>query len=245
MKVLPQLNPPQPLPPSGMAFLSMGLVLAVALAQPWHLVSSQSQPTEPSVDRVTQQSFTYKEYLARTLVSQPVLPPQGAEPYVVQNGDTLEAVAARRGLTPTQILQTTPGSVDFLEPGQTIYLPTQQKQFTWPVPSQPLPQLNAAPRTSLDIAAPMGTSVVAAQAGTVITSGTKYNGYGQMIEILHEDGVITRYAHGSETLVRAGTRVTQGQPILRVGCTGQCRSPHIRFEVRVAGAAVDPTQFLP
>jgi len=202
-----------------------------------------NQPKAPiltsSLTDVLQQSYTTKYQMALVLASQPTA---SAQAYTVQAGDTLQSIAQQHGLSPRAIVQASPEPIDFLKPGQTLALP-KREGFIWPIVGPTMPA--ATQRTSLDLVAPMGTEVVAAQAGTVITAGQKYNGYGNMVEIRHNDGIVTRYAHGSRILVQAGQRVTQGEPVLSVGCSGQCSRAHVRFEVRVKGRTVDPLTFLP
>jgi murein DD-endopeptidase MepM/ murein hydrolase activator NlpD len=94
----------------------------------------------------------------------------------------------------------------------------------------------------IDIGAGYGTPIVAAASGTVISAGWM-GGYGNLIIIDHGDGVATAYAHQSSFAVGGGP-VSQGQTIGYVGCTGHCYGPHLHFEVRVNGAAVDPLGYL-
>jgi murein DD-endopeptidase MepM/ murein hydrolase activator NlpD len=95
----------------------------------------------------------------------------------------------------------------------------------------------------IDIAAPSGTPIVAAAAGTVISAGSM-GGYGNLVVIDHGGGLATAYAHMSGFAVGGGQSVAQGQVIGYVGCTGTCYGPHLHFEVRVNGAAVDPLGYL-
>lgn len=97
--------------------------------------------------------------------------------------------------------------------------------------------------TGLDFAAPEGTSVVAAASGTVVSAG-EGGPYGNLVKVAHSNGVETWYAHLSATQVRPGTRVRAGQVIGLVGSTGNTTGPHLHFEVREAGVAVDPQGFL-
>jgi len=91
----------------------------------------------------------------------------------------------------------------------------------------------------LDIAAPMGTTVVAAAAGTVILAKW-YGGYGNYILIDHGGGYSTGYGHLSAIYVSNGQTVQRGQAIGAVGSTGQSTGPHLHFEVRINGKPVDP-----
>ena len=94
----------------------------------------------------------------------------------------------------------------------------------------------------LDIGAGYGTPIAAAAAGVVIYAGWM-GGYGNLIIIDHGGGLATAYAHQSSFAVGGGP-VGQGQTIGYVGCTGHCFGPHLHFEVRVNGSAVDPLGYL-
>jgi murein DD-endopeptidase MepM/ murein hydrolase activator NlpD len=94
-----------------------------------------------------------------------------------------------------------------------------------------------------DIAAPTGTTVRAAECGTISVSGEE-SGYGQMVCIRHAGETTTCYAHLSERDVAVNEYVKAGQKIGEVGCTGSCTGPHVHFEVRQNGAAEDPSPYL-
>jgi murein DD-endopeptidase MepM/ murein hydrolase activator NlpD len=95
----------------------------------------------------------------------------------------------------------------------------------------------------IDIAAPMETSIWAAAAGTVIHAGW-LGGYGNLTVIDHGNGLATAYAHASAILVVVGQHISQGDAIALVGSTGRSTGPHLHFEVRVNGVAVDPLLYL-
>ena len=93
--------------------------------------------------------------------------------------------------------------------------------------------------TGIDFPSPMGTPVLAACAG-VVTVTRWLSGYGNTVAIKHELGASTVYAHLSAILVKPGDRVAVGHPIGRVGASGSATGPHLHFELRVRGAAIDP-----
>jgi murein DD-endopeptidase MepM/ murein hydrolase activator NlpD len=98
----------------------------------------------------------------------------------------------------------------------------------------------------IDIANGTGTQIVAAAAGVVEKAGWNKGGYGKLVDIRHSDGTLTRYAHNSKILVRAGQQVQQGQPISLMGSTGFSTGPHLHFEIHSSGkGAVNPIAFLP
>ena len=95
----------------------------------------------------------------------------------------------------------------------------------------------------IDIAAPIGTPIWAAAAGTVIYAGW-LSGYGSLVLVDHGNGLATAYAHASAILVVLGQQVSQGETIALVGSTGHSTGPHLHFEVRINGVAVDPLLYL-
>ncbi|WP_129596303.1 M23 family metallopeptidase [Anaerophilus nitritogenes] len=97
--------------------------------------------------------------------------------------------------------------------------------------------------TGIDLAAPIGTPVSAADGGKVVFSGTK-SGYGKCIILDHGGGTQTYYAHNSKLLVSVGQKVYKGQKIAEVGNTGRSTGPHLHFEVRKNGTPVNPLQYL-
>ena len=97
----------------------------------------------------------------------------------------------------------------------------------------------------IDIAAPVGTPILAAASGTIEYATWNDGGYGNMIDIRHADGTITRYAHMNELYVKEGQTVSQGQTIGAMGSTGFSTGPHLHFEIRPnGGSAIDPMTFL-
>ncbi len=98
---------------------------------------------------------------------------------------------------------------------------------------------HARQHRGLDIAAPTGTPIRAARAGTVSFAGRR-GGFGNTVVVDHGQGVSTLYAHASTIDVNVGDRVRAGAPIAKVGSTGRSTGPHLHFEIRRDGEAVDP-----
>jgi murein DD-endopeptidase MepM/ murein hydrolase activator NlpD len=95
----------------------------------------------------------------------------------------------------------------------------------------------------IDIGAATGTPIAAAAGGTVVYAGWE-SGYGNFVVIDHGNGLATAYGHQNSIAVTNGQTVNQGDIIGYVGCTGHCTGPHLHFEVRINGAAVDPLGYL-
>jgi LysM repeat protein len=97
----------------------------------------------------------------------------------------------------------------------------------------------------VDICAPVGTPVLAADDGKVVYEGDDIRGYGNMIIIKHAGNLTTVYAHNSRNLVKTGDLVKKGQKIAEVGQTGRATGPHCHFEVRIGEKPVNPEFYLP
>lgn len=97
----------------------------------------------------------------------------------------------------------------------------------------------------IDIAAPVGTPVVASADGVIVTSEWNSGGYGNLVEIRHPDGSLTLYGHNNRLLARVGQQVRQGEQIAEMGSTGRSTGPHVHFEIHPPGqGAVNPMLYL-
>ncbi len=102
--------------------------------------------------------------------------------------------------------------------------------------------------SGIDISVPYGSSIKAADGGTVIFAGTGSGStwsYGKYVVIDHGNGRQTYYAHNSSLLVSVGDKVYQGQVIARAGSTGRSTGPHCHFQVKINGSDVNPLKYLP
>lgn len=120
-------------------------------------------------------------------------------------------------------------------------------QFNWPLRGRitsPYGKRKQGFHHGMDIGGQTGEPIRAAQAGTIRFAGFKNNIYGNAVEIRHDNGLVTVYAHNSKNLVKTGQRVKTGEVIAQVGRTGRATGPHLHFEVRVNDKAVDPMPYL-
>jgi murein DD-endopeptidase MepM/ murein hydrolase activator NlpD len=101
----------------------------------------------------------------------------------------------------------------------------------------------ARPHEGIDVTAPMGSPIEAPAAGIVTEAGWE-SGYGNTVTIDHGYGLVTKYAHASKLLVKAGQHVSRGQRIALVGNTGLATGPHLHYEVHVNGRPVDPLRYV-
>lgn len=131
---------------------------------------------------------------------------------------------------------------------RTMMIPTQRPVTTGQVGSpfgwriDPFTGHQAL-HTGLDFASNVGTPIMAAAGGVVITQ-QMHPEYGNMVEIDHGNGLVTRYAHASKVFVHRGDLVKRGQKLAEVGTTGRSTGPHLHFEVLVGGVPQNPQKFL-
>ena len=114
----------------------------------------------------------------------------------------------------------------------------------WPVPGGSISQYYSSWHPAIDIAAPYGTTVVAADGGVVIWAGWRNNGGGLVVQIDHGNGIVTGYNHLGSIWVGPGQAVAKGEGVAAVGCTGLCTGPHVHFETIVGGSIVNPLRYL-
>jgi murein DD-endopeptidase MepM/ murein hydrolase activator NlpD len=195
--------------------------------------------------------------------------------YLVEPGDSLASIAARHGVPVVDLAEINGlKRGDSLTPGRMIFLLAADRPPPprgAPPPSEAAPALASgtsspaplrwplvAPQLSstfgarqgrahegIDLAAPLGTPIYAAEAGQVLYAGDAVRGYGNMVVLEHPGGLLTVYAHTSVLLVRTGDRAAIGQEIARVGQSGRATAPHLHFEVRRGQVPQDPLRFLP
>ena len=124
--------------------------------------------------------------------------------------------------------------------------PARAGRLLWPVRGviySPFGPRGAEHHDGLDLAAPEGTPVVAAEAGTVLFAGEQ-RGYGLIVLVAHEGDLVTVYAHNRENQVKAGEQVVRGQQLATVGRSGNASGPHLHFEVREHTQPCDPLALL-
>lgn len=122
------------------------------------------------------------------------------------------------------------------------------RAFLWPLKGRVItsfgPQGGGFHNDGINIVAPRGTPVLAAENGVVVYAGDDLKGFGNLVLIRHAGGWMTAYAHNDVLLVRRGGLVKRGQTIARSGSTGRVATPQIHFEIRRGVRAVDPRDYL-
>lgn len=124
----------------------------------------------------------------------------------------------------------------------------RKSKFTWPVKGPIVSNFGSIGKgrnnDGINIKAAKGTTVKAADKGTIAYAGNELKGFGNLILIKHDDGWVTAYAHNEKILVKKGQRVTKGEKISTVGTTGGVSSPQLHFEIRQGKKAVNPKSYL-
>ncbi len=99
------------------------------------------------------------------------------------------------------------------------------------------------PHEGIDVSAPMGAPIVAPAAG-IVTRVAVENGYGNVLEVDHGNGLVTKYAHCSRILVKLGQHLRRGQIVAAVGNSGLSTGPHLHYEIHLNGKVVDPLTYV-
>ncbi len=188
-------------------------------------------------------------------VGQPVLIPEGADFRRCEEQQNLvldgagDSKSAKEGLELNQSLVVSPPAVAEEQFSVLPEVPPRSgKKFLWPVNGKVISDFGPKPgklrNDGINIAAPLGTVVRAAENGVVAYAGNELRGYGKMLLIRHKDGWITAYAHNQELLVKQGRIVSRGEAIARVGQTGGVDRPQTHFEIRRGEKAINPNKHL-
>jgi murein DD-endopeptidase MepM/ murein hydrolase activator NlpD len=178
----------------------------------------------------------------------PAAPPPASppSPFVTAPALSTEAILAPRPLPPEK---PTPAPSLAEPPIPAVNPPHTELGFQWPVHGAILvgygPGINSTQNDGINIAAPAGTAVVAANDGVVAYAGNELPGFGNLIALKHADGWATAYAHCEPLLVKRGDRVRRGQTIAKVGATGTVGEPQLHFEMRRGTHTLDPVNYLP
>lgn len=117
-------------------------------------------------------------------------------------------------------------------------------KFRWPVSGKVIVDFASSKGTGINIEAPEGTQIRAAENGTVIYVGSGVEGYGNLVLIRHANGYVSAYAHLKATTVQKGATVTRGDSIGTIGMTGSVTRPQLHFELRMGATPVDPVPLL-
>ncbi|WP_277968707.1 M23 family metallopeptidase [Sphingomonas echinoides] len=224
--------------------------IAADVVAPLKKIEAQQLAAAGDVRRVANQRLSRTVAHLRTLG---IAPERLVKRQVVATGGPFEAASSSaaeadlRADTQFRSLFMTWKKLDTLQQG-TIAIPSAQPvehlayTSNYGIRSDPF-RGTAAMHAGVDIPGPMGTPVYATADG-VVDRAERAGGYGNLVELDHGKGIQTRYGHLSKILVEAGTRVHRGQLIALLGSTGRSTGPHLHYEVRIDGHAVNPVPFL-
>lgn len=188
-----------------------------------------------------------------------ILPVQGVY-HITQPGDTVEAIAERYGVASQSIIDYPPNALFppyELESIEGVIVPFGRKNVNVSPPALDLEFPLAWPvvgtirgnfsddHPAIDIGAPFGSTVYAADDGTITFADQAQDGLGYGVIIDHDDGRQSWYSHLRAVTQERGTTVTRGTPIGEVGSTGHNLGPHVHFEIHLDGQPVDPLLYLP
>lgn len=185
----------------------------------------------------------------------------------VQESDTIDSLAKEFNLSKEKISEFNHGKG--IKPGDWVFIPLKRGvlvqgnephafdpnlylksgEYLWPVPSSSTISSGFGSRwgkahEGIDIPGKVGSHIVAAAEGVIVYSGSDIGGYGNITVIAHRNGFFTVYAHAKKNFTHQGQRVYRGQVIAQIGMTGRTFGPHLHFEMRRNGEAVDPSSFI-
>ena len=188
-------------------------------------------------------------------------PPPGVFHRILR-GQTLYTIARTYGAPPGAIAEANDlVDPDRIEAGALLFVPGAERILDVPITVPRIPEVRflspaEGPINSrfgrrrgrmhygLDIGAPAGSAVRAAQPGKVLYAGDGYRGYGKLVILDHGNGFQTLYAHNRRLRTRTGREVRAGDVIAEVGATGNASGPHLHFEIRRGDRPVDPSPYL-
>ena len=184
-----------------------------------------------------------------SITSVPLPPPPGAAPAAAPQVVAVSPNAPAAVIPPVAAPISTPTPVATLPPAPLPAPPAQSGHgFIWPLKGEVVLEYGTTGHgqhnDGINIAAPRGTAVVAAESGVVAYAGNELRGFGNLLLIKHEGGWMTAYAHNDALLVKRGDVVKRGQKIAKVGDSGGVSEPQLHFEVRQGTRAVDPATVL-
>ncbi len=251
----PAVEPPFSPPSNHWGIGGEGFVMPETTLEPFRDLDSQAVPTDETVPVGDRFQPTWEGRSRPSESLNALLPPRPVTPTLSEaSADPLESSISLRLETLRGRIQSTPAPDPELPPlaAAGSYLPEPAELFQgymWPargVFTSGFGMRWGRMHKGIDIAGPIGTPIMAAATGIVTFAGWNSGGYGNLVEIEHPDGSLTRYAHNHRILVSPGQSVIQGQLIAEMGSTGNSTGPHLHFELYPPGDdAADPLAYLP
>jgi murein DD-endopeptidase MepM/ murein hydrolase activator NlpD len=158
--------------------------------------------------------------------------------------NTLQAASPTATATPVPAASPQPAPTQVASAPAAEPAPSGNDKFRWPISGRVLVDFASSKGTGINIEAPEGSAVKAAENGTVIYVGSGVEGYGNLILIRHPNGYVSAYAHLKSMSVAKGAVVSRGDAIGQSGMTGSVTKPQLHFELRKGATPVDPMPLL-
>lgn len=216
---------------------TQAIVQANGLSSPDKIVVGQSVIIPGRADLLATKAPTTQ---VASAAASPVATPAPAQQPLPTAPSTLQMGAAPAPLAaPVQAAPAQVANVPAAEPAMS-----GNDKFRWPVSGRVLVDFASSKGTGINIEAPEGAAVKAAENGTVIYVGSGVEGYGNLILIRHPNGYVSAYAHLGSMSVAKGANVTRGDTIGAAGMTGSVNKPQLHFELRKGATPVDPVPLL-
>ena len=201
---------------------------------------SRTYSMEPEeLIKLNQLREPYQIYVGQRLLVSPTLNSVLSSSHTYQYGQDQQPVTVEQGeQTPSQLTST-----------QALPAPPAATGYIWPVRGKIIRGFSkSGPKDQqsegLNIAAPKGTPVVATNNGVVAMTGNYVSGYGNVVVVKHQNGLMSVYAHMNEVFVKRGQKLTGGQKIGTVGNTGYVKKTQLHFQVRQGTKPIDPKRVL-
>jgi murein DD-endopeptidase MepM/ murein hydrolase activator NlpD len=164
------------------------------------------------------------------------------------SAEPVSAAAAVTVAPPVEAAPPAPQKVVAPAPPAQKINPSARLDLMWPVDGRVIatfgPKEGGLRNDGINIAAPRGAAIRAAEAGVVVYAGNGLQAFGNLVLIRHANGWVTAYAHADKLLVERGAKVARGQTIATVGSSGDVDKPQVHFQVRTSDGAVDPQKYL-
>ena len=225
---------------------TQSIVLANGLSSPDKIVVGQQIVIPGRSDLIRTPQSPAATQVASTAPQAVPAPTPLAKPELNAGGNVLQAAA-----TPAPAATQTPAAAPAQPaPTQVASVPPAEPamsgsdKFRWPVSGRVITDFAASRGTGINIEVPEGSTVKAAENGTVIYVGSGVEGYGNLVLIRHPNGYVSAYAHLKSMSVAKGAVVNRGDSIGTVGMTGSVSKPQLHFELRKGATPVDPMPLL-
>ncbi|WP_445678579.1 peptidoglycan DD-metalloendopeptidase family protein [Radicibacter daui] len=237
------ITPPPAVPSRQVTQEELPPVTSTALPAPARVVP----PPQPAIAS-DNAAGADAEPMATASVGEVAPPPVPSSRPAAGAAEPVSAPAAASPAAPAQVTPPAPQKVVAPAPPAQKIDPSAKLDLMWPVDGRVIatfgPKDGGLRNDGINIAAPRGAAIRAAEAGVVVYAGNGLQAFGNLVLIRHANGWVTAYAHADKLLVERGSKVARGQTIATVGSSGDVDKPQVHFQVRTSDGAVDPQKYL-